>query len=112
MAITPTFAADANGRQRVGKQKVVTGRLTFGGSDTYATGGFAYTPALFGLSTIESIELGSAWTGTTAVNAVWDKTNTKIMLFETAGTVDLPHKEVSNTQAVNSYVLDITVKGR
>lgn len=111
MAITPTFTADANGVQRVGRQKVVSGRLTFGASDTYATGGFAYTPALFGLSRIDSITLGAAWATTTAVNATWDKTNTLIKLYETAGTVDLPHKEVSNTQAVNSYVLDVTVRG-
>lgn len=112
MAIIPTFTADANGRQRVGKQKVVSGRLTFGAADTYVTGGFAYTPALFGLSVIESIDLGGAFITTTALTAVWDKANTLIKLYETAGTVDLPLKEVSSAQAVNSYVLDVTVKGR
>lgn len=112
MAITPTFTANANGRQRVGKQKVVDGVITPTAADTYATGGFAVTAALFGLSTIESLVVRNARNGTEFMVADWDPANSKIMLGWTGGAVSSELDEITNNDVVTGFTLDVTVKGR
>lgn len=110
MAVTATFTADANGRQLVGRQRQVTGRITPTG--TYETGGFAVTAGLFGLSTIDSLEVGQARNGTEFMDTFWDKANNKIMLGWTGGAVSSELDEITNADTVTDFVMDVTVRGR
>lgn len=111
MAVTITFTADTNGRQVVGQQRVVRGRITCSG--TYATGGFAVAASDFGLSRLDSLEIsGGAWTGTTGLIAGWDSANLKIKLFEGGATpTSNPFDEKGNTESVANYVLDVAAYG-
>lgn len=110
MAVTIAFAADSNGKQRVGKQRVVSGRITPTG--TYATGGFAVTASDFGLSTIETLEVGTARNGTEFMVAHWDSANSKIMLGWSGGAISSELDEITNGDTVTNFVVDVTVKGR
>jgi hypothetical protein len=112
MAVTVAFSTATAGRQRVGRQHVVDGRLTLSG--TYATGGFAVTAADFGLSSIESLRVNTPFEGTAAYAARWDSTNSKVFLYvgDNDNVADAPLIEVANTTDVSDVALDITVKGR
>ena len=110
MAITVAFVADTNGIQRVGKQKVVSGRLTLTG--TYVTGGFAVAASDFGLSAIESLVPGQAWLLTEVLTAVWDSANSKIKLGWTGGAISSELDEITNGDTDTGFVLDVEVKGR
>lgn len=112
MAVTVTFAKDTNGKQRVGRQHVVEGRLTLSG--TYVTGGFAVSKSTFGLNTLESLRVTAPFEGTAAYAARWDSANGNVMLYQgdndNAG--DAPFVEVANTTDVSGVLLDVTAKGR
>lgn len=110
MAVTIAFAEDANGRQRVGKQHVISGRITPTG--TYETGGVAVTAGAFGLGVIESLEVGHAWNGTEVMTTAWDSANSKIKLGWTGGAVSSELDEITNADTVTGFVMDVTVKGR
>lgn len=111
MAVTIAFAKDTEGRQRVGKQTVVTGRITPTG--TYATGGFAVTAADFGLGSIESLRIsGSAFNGTEFNIASWDSANSKIKLGWTGAVVSTELDEITNGDTCTGFVVDVEVKGR
>lgn len=109
MAVTIALTVDTNGRQVVGQQRVVRGRLTLSG--TYATGGFAIAASDFGLSRLDSLQIGSAWLTTTALVTGYDSANGKIKLFETGAVVDTPLDEVDNTNSVANYVIDVVAYG-
>lgn len=110
MAVTIAFAADASGRQRVGRQNQVTGRITPTG--TYATGGFAITATDFGLGTIDSVAVGSARNGTEFMVTHWDSANSKIMLGWTGGATGSELDEITNNDTVTGFVMDVTVRGK
>lgn len=110
MAITVAFTKDTGGVQRVGKQKVVSGRITLTG--TYATGGFAVTAGDFELSAIDSLSVSPAWLGTEVLTAVWDPANSKILLGWTGGATSSELDEITNGDTDTGFVLDVTVKGR
>lgn len=110
MAVTVAFSKDANGKQRVGRQFVVSGRLTPTG--TYATGGFAVTASTFGLSTLETLDVGTPRNGTEFMVAHWDKANSKIMLGWGGGAISSEFDEITNADTVTNFVMDVTVKGR
>lgn len=110
MAVTVTFAADANGRQRVGKQTVVSGTITPTG--TYATGGFAVTPGLFGLSSIDSVTCSTARNGTEFMVADYIPASKLIMLGWNGGAISSELDEITNGDTVTGFLLDVTVKGR
>lgn len=109
MAVTFTVTADNQGRQMVGNQRVFRGRLTLAG--TYETGGFLFVANDVGFSRIDSLELGAAWTTTTALVCGWDSANGRIKLFETGAVVDTPLDEVDNTNSVAGRVIDFVVYG-
>ena len=109
MAVTVAFTADTSGRQRVGRQHVVTGRLTPTG--TYETGGFAVAASTFGLGTIDSLDVGTPRNGTEFMVAHWDSANSKIMLGWGGGAISSELDEITNADTVTGFVMDITVKG-
>ena len=108
-----TFTADTNGRQRVGKQIHVTGRLISDDGD-YAANGLAVTAAMFGLSKLESLDIhGLAADGASAVlfeGAYWDAPASTILLATSAADGD-PLDE-GNTTALSGYTIRCTAKGR
>lgn len=111
MAVTFTFAEDPNGRQRVGKQHVVTGVATLTG--TYETGGFAVAASAFGLAIIESLTVTSApWETTEQYTAAWDSANSKIILGWTGGATGSELDEITNADDVGDVALGLEVKGR
>lgn len=111
MAVTITFSEDEHGRQRVGKQTKVTGRLTLAG--TYATGGFALAASDFGLNAIESLSVNSnPWETTETYTAAWDSANSKIKLGWTGAVVSTELDEITDTDDVAGVVLDVTATGR
>ncbi len=107
-----TFTADTNGRQRIGRQSVVTGQLVSDNGD-YAVGGLAVTAATFGLSRLDSLAIhGPAIDGTGAIlaePAVYDAAAGKVTMFTSAGDGD-PMDE-SNTTALSGYIFACTAKG-
>lgn len=111
MAVTISFSEDDHGRQRVGKQFQVTGRLTL--TSTYETGGFAIAASDFGLNAIESVSVNSnPWETTEAYTASWDRANSKIKLGWTGGAISSELDEIANSDDVSGVVLDVTVTGR
>ena len=108
-----TFTANTNGKQRVGKQKYVSGVLTSDNGD-YAAGGLAVTAATFGLSRLDDVDIhgvvsDGATAGVLAEGAYYDATTKKIQFFTSAGDGD-PMDE-GNTTALNGYTLRVTAKG-
>jgi len=63
-----------------GSETTTTGTLTFSG--TYSTGGEAITAAALGLSTVNFLDLIQ---GEDGLVAKWDKANSKILLYRSAG---------------------------
>lgn len=110
MAVTVAFAQDSHGKQRVGRQFVVSGRLTPTG--TYETGGFAVTASTFGLGSINTLEVGTPRNGTEFMVAHWDSANSKIMLGWGGGAVSSEFDEITNADNVADFVMDVTVKGK
>lgn len=107
-----TFTADTNGRQRVGKQLWVTGKLVADNGD-YAADGLAVTAATFGLSRLDSVDVhGLASDGDSSLlfeGAYYDAPNKKIQLA-TGGADGDPFDE-SNTTALSGYTIRCTAKG-
>lgn len=108
-----TFTADANGYQRVGKQRHVTGVLTSDDGD-YAAGGLAVTASTFGLLRLDSLDVhgivsDGATAATLAEGAYYDATTGKVQFFTSAGDGD-PFDE-GNTTALSGYTLRVTAKG-
>jgi hypothetical protein len=107
-----TFTADANGRQRVGKQKWYTGKLVSDDGD-YAANGLAVSAATFGLSRLDSLDVhGLASDGDSALlfeGAYYDAPNGTIQLATSAGDGD-PFDE-SNTATLSGYTIRVTAKG-
>lgn len=110
MAVTVTFTEDTNGRQRVGRQHVVSGRISLSG--TYETGGFTVNKDTFGLQALESLQVANFWNGTEMMVAVWDSANSKVKLGWTGGATSSELDEITNSDNVGSFVGDITAKGR
>lgn len=110
MAVTVTFTANTNGRQRVGNQRVADGVITPNG--TYETGGVAVTAALFGLSRIESLTVSTARNGTEFMLADWIPGTSKIMLGWGGGAISSELDEITNGDTVTDFLMDVTVKGR
>lgn len=87
-------------RSVYGTDRVVYGSLVFSGN--YATGGEAVTPATFGLTRLDLLIFDGIAVSTDLTAGLGLKYNAatgKIAAYETAGTVDLAFKEVSNSQA-------------
>jgi hypothetical protein len=109
-----TFTADSpGGRERVGKQTVVRGRLVSDDGD-YAATGLAVTAATFGLSRLDQVDVhGLVADGATAATlfegAYYDKTAGKIQFATSAGDGD-PLDE-GNTTALSAYTLRVSAYG-
>lgn len=107
-----TFTADTNGRQRVGKQKWVTGKLVSDDGD-YAANGLAISASMFGLSRLDSLDIhGLASDGDSSLlfeGAYYDAPNLKLQLA-TGGADGDPFDE-SNTTALSGYTIRCTAKG-
>lgn len=110
MAVTYSFTQDAEGRQRVGKQHVVSGLLTASG--TYSTGGDAVSASLFGLGSIESLSVDSAFTnGTEAMVSRYIPSSGKLMHFWGGGAVSSELDEITSADTITSFALHVTVRG-
>lgn len=111
MAVTYAFTQDAEGRQRVGKQHVVSGTLTATG--TYTTSGDAVAASLFGLGSIESFEVNSPFTnGTEALVSRFIPSSGKLMHFWTGGAISSELDEITSSDTITSFVGHVTVRGR
>lgn len=108
-----SFAADTNGRQRMGRKLHVTGTLTSDNGD-YAAGGLSVAASLFGLSRLDSLNIhgvvSDGATGATAFEGVYfDKTASKVQFFEQgAGAGPFPE---SNNTALSGYTVRCTAIG-
>jgi hypothetical protein len=81
-------------------------------TSTYVTGGVPVTPAMLGLSRIDKIvSITPVGTSVAPLLGQWDAANSKIMLIETAGTVDLPLKELSSGATVANSI-EVTARGQ
>lgn len=102
MALTFTNA-DPRGRTDVaGSTRRASGVITFDSS--YPTGGEAYTPALFGLATVHSIQV-SPVSNNGAKLVVWDSANAKFLVYTALGA------EAADTSNQSSVVANVTVWG-
>lgn len=110
MAVTATFTPSTNGKQRVGKQFQVLGEVDPVG--TYVTGGFAYTPALFGLSRIDSVSLGDSPNKATEflVGKVISASSL-IKLGWTGGASSSELDEITNGTTTTGFVMGVIVRG-
>lgn len=107
-----TFTADDNGRQRVGRQHWVTGKLVSDNGD-YAANGLAVSAATFGLMRLDSLDIhGIASDGDSSLlfeGAYYDAPNGTVQLA-TGGADGDPFDE-SNTTALDGYIIRCTAKG-
>lgn len=85
--------------------------ITLDGS--YSAGGYALDNKSLGLlSNPKSVECTYKHaTATVSSLPQWDSANNKIKIFETAGTVDLPFKEVAAGDVTSSHVIRATAYG-
>ncbi len=85
--------------------------------NSYLTGGEILTAAQLGWDTIQFVlcdgARGAAGVGLVNVIAVPNAARTQVALqaYETAGTVDLAHKEVSSAQDLSTYTARMIVFG-
>jgi len=106
VAVAPTKIGDA---ERIGRKIEPDPRRAM--TTTYVTGGVPVTPAMLGLAQIEKvISITPVGTSVAPLLGQWDSVNSKIMLIETAGTVDLPLKELSSGATVANS-LDVVARG-
>ena len=92
------------------RQNVVD--ITLDGS--YSAGGYALDNASLGVvGNPTNIDCSTYVHATATVTNVaqWDPVNNKIKIFETAGTVDLPFKEVAAGDVTTSHKIRATVTG-
>lgn len=110
MAVVATFTADTRGRQRVGRQKQVTGVVDPVG--TYETNGFAVTPALFGLSAIDSLTINdNPSNGTEFMVAKYVPATGLIKLGWGGGAVSSELDEITNADTCTGFIMGVTVRG-
>lgn len=93
--LTKSFL-DATDRMRVQ-------HLSYTLDNSYATGGYALTPAELGLVSIERVMAEVIAVGTHFV--VWDEANSKLMVFVAAGT------QVTNATDLSAIKIRVTVYG-
>ena len=111
MAVTISFTTDTRGRQRVGRQRQVTGRMTLSG--TYATNGFTVAASDFGVSLLDSLELGTPWEAGEGYTTAWDSANSKVKLYwgNNDGVADTAFVEVANTTDVTGVLIAAIARG-
>lgn len=110
MAVTATFTPDTQGRQRVGKQIHVSGTIDPVG--TYATGGFAVTAALFGLSRLDSLTINDEPNNATEfMVAKFIPATGLIKLGWTGGAISSELDEITNADNCTGFVMGVTAKG-
>lgn len=98
-----------------GNKRVKVRDITFDSS--YPTTGESLTASDVGLKTIEQV-LPHGLAGnsdgtepTLAVDVRYDHSTSKLQAFETAGTVDTAHKEVTSTTDLSAFVVRVTFIG-
>lgn len=117
MALTITLTkVDGNPVERIGRFKVVHRKVDV--EDTYADGGHALTPQMFGLNYITKVMFPSGpfcssdGDGDSAIVPNWDRLNAKLRFFES--TTGAPSKllEVATATNLDGYNGEIEVWGR
>lgn len=109
MAVTVTQTALPGYSQPETHGRIYVRTVEWTLAGTYATGGYAYAAQDFGApagSSILALEFpdGSFRNGTNMIDAVWDRTNKKVMLFWVGTAGGNPKAEVTNGTSVASYV--------
>lgn len=110
MAVAVTLIDPRPVADFVGQIVPVRARVQF--DATYPAGGEAITAAMFGLSTILSLQITvSTQIGATTGNyCSWDRANSKLQLFESGASGDaLIETNLADSSAV---ILDVVVYGR
>lgn len=96
---------------RVGINKQVSGTFTF--DTSYPTGGLAFSPALVGLYSIQSLEVEAGFGG---YLAVWDKSTSapKVILYQgdNANASPAPGVQVPNTTNVATVTVTFIATGK
>ena len=108
MAISITIDKD-DGRYVQGNRYV---RKGYGNLGIYATGGVAFTPATFDLSSISQLDVANAG----GYVFEWDKTNQKIKAYRqkdpaAPGGADIPMPEVANAVDLSTVTFRFRVDG-
>lgn len=110
MAVAATFTKSTHGRQRVGRQTHVSGEIDPVG--TYATGGFAVTPGLFGLSRLDDVRIHDAPNnGTEFMVANYIAASNLIKLGWTGGATGSELDEITNSDTCTGFVFNVTAVG-
>jgi hypothetical protein len=82
---------------------------------SYTLGGYAVTPANFGLVTIKKLyvmSVGAAGSGGSGYGATWDRVNSKIKFWRTGTAVTTPLQEVAANEAgLNGLILQVLAIG-
>lgn len=111
MAITATWTQER--RERVGRQKHVTGYFTLTGAAS--AGGFAISAATFSLSRLDDFVVSGGSVagtgGTTALLPVFDKAASKISLFEGGATANDNPFDETDLASTATYIVRGTAKG-
>lgn len=105
MAVAPSYVSQLPGVTHVvgdGKEAVAVG--TVGAADTYVTGGFAITPAQFGMQQIIFVDVSPAGTGHPLA---WNAATGNIQAFSAAGT-----ELVNASAALQNAKFNIRVFGK
>lgn len=95
-----------------GNKKVKVRDITF--DSAYVTAGEALTPGTVGLRKIEQAIPNGPFRnadGTLSIDVSYDRTNSKLLAYETAGTVSTPNAEVGSTEDISAYSGRVTFIG-
>ena len=95
----------------LGPLKAFVGTVTFDSS--YVTAGEPVVASDFGLTTILAVFCGSASAEAGTVGGVvrYDKTNSKLQVFETGTGDTAPLAEVTSADNLSTYIVDVLVIG-
>lgn len=108
MAFNPTYAAIGDNKVDVyGATLTGVWSITFGGSDTYLTGGLALVAATFGLSRpIAGMIQIAINTAAIVANALWNSQTSKLQLQEVnvgLASTPAPFQELPNTTSIANF---------
>jgi hypothetical protein len=95
-----------------GNKKVKVRDITF--DSAYVTAGEALTPAQVGLRKIEQAYPSGLFRnadGTLAIDVSYDRTNKKLLAYETAASASSPHSEVTSEDDISAYTGRMTFIG-
>lgn len=109
MAVTVAFTKEGV-TERLGRSKVASGYITPTG--TYETGGVAVAASDFGLSTLDSLQTGTAHNGTEFMVTKYVPSTGKVILGWGGGATSSELDEITNGDTVTGFVFNVQARGK